>query len=181
MSKLKISEDWTSTIVGWFIIFLVVFQLKPHWPSFSWPDADALMNKIFTLDNVGHALIVFCFMFLMALIAGLFTGKKLKMIVASFPVVFFLTLLAMVVGGNKFLKDWGFETVIFSLLIGLFISNIFSIPKWLKEALSSELFVKIGLVLLGTTVLFDDLLKAGALGLIQSCVVVFTEIGRAHV
>ena len=174
MSKLKISEDWTSTIVGWFIILLVVFQLKPHWPSFSWPDADALMNKVFTLDNVGHALIVFCFMFLMALIAGLFTGKKLKMIAASFPVVFFLTLLAMVVGGNKFLKDWGFETVIFSLLIGLFISNIFSIPKWLKESLSSELFVKIGLVLLGTTVLFDDLLKAGALGLIQSCVVVFT-------
>ena len=146
MSKLKISEDWTSTIVGWFIILLVVFQLKPHWPSFSWLDADALMNKVFTLDNVGHALIVFCFMFLMALIAGLFTGKKLKMIAASFPVVFFLTLLAMVVGGNKFLKDWGFETVIFSLLIGLFISNIFSIPKWLKESLSSELFVKIGLV-----------------------------------
>ena len=174
MSKLKISEDWTSTIVGWFIILLVVFQLKPHWPSFSWLDADALMNKVFTLDNVGHALIVFCFMFLMALIAGLFTGKKLKMIAASFPVVFFLTLLAMVVGGNKFLKDWGFETVIFSLLIGLFISNIFYIPKWLKESLSSELFVKIGLVLLGTTVLFDDLLKAGALGLIQSCVVVFT-------
>ena len=142
--------------------------------SSSSPDADALMNKVFTLDNVGHALIVFCFMFLMALIAGLFTGKKLKMIAASFPVVFFLTLLAMVVGGNKFLKDWGFETVIFSLLIGLFISNIFSIPKWLKESLSSELFVKIGLVLLGTTVLFDDLLKAGALGLIQSCVVVFT-------
>ena len=160
MSKLKISEDWTSTIVGWFIILLVVFQLKPHWPSFSWLDADALMNKVFTLDNVGHALIVFCFMFLMALIAGLFTGKKLKMIAASFPVVFFLTLLAMVVGGNKFLKDWGFETVIFSLLIGLFISNIFYIPKWLKESLSSELFVKIGLVLLGTTVLFDDLLKA---------------------
>ena len=150
MSKLKISEDWTSTIVGGFIILLVVFHLIPH------------------------ALIVFCFMFLMALIAGLFTGKKLKMIAASFPVVFFLTLLAMVVGGNKFLKDWGFETVIFSLLIGLFISNIFYIPKWLKESLSSELFVKIGLVLLGTTVLFDDLLKAGALGLIQSCVVVFT-------
>lgn len=59
MSKLKISEDWTSTIVGWFIILLIVFQLKPHWPSFSWPDADALINKVFTLDNVGHALIVF--------------------------------------------------------------------------------------------------------------------------
>lgn len=174
MGKWKISEDWTSTGVGWLIILLVVFQLKPHWPSFSWADSEALMNKVFTLDNVGHALIVFCFMFVMALVAGFFTGKRLKTVVMSFPVVFFLTLLAMVVSGNKFLKDWGFETVIFSLLIGLFISNVFSIPRWLKESLSSELFVKIGLVLLGTTVLFDDLLKAGALGLIQSCVVVFT-------
>ena len=105
MSKLKISEDWTSTIVGWFIILLIVFQLKPHWPSFSWPDADALINKVFTLDNVGHALIVFCFMFFMALLAGCLAGKKWKTVAASFPVVFFLTLLAMVVGGNKFLKD----------------------------------------------------------------------------
>lgn len=173
MAKLKISEDWTSTFVGWLVILLVVFQLKPHWPSFSWADSEALMNRVFTLDNVGHALIVFVFMFVMALLAGVLTGKRAKTIAASFPVVFVLTLLAMVVSGNKFLKDWGFETVIFSLLIGLFISNVFSIPRWLKESLSSELFVKIGLVILGTTVLFDDLLKAGALGLIQSCVVVF--------
>ena len=173
MAKLKISEDWTSTFVGWLVILLVVFQLKPHWPSFSWADSEALMNRVFTLDNVGHALIVFVFMFVMALLAGVLTGKRAKTVAASFPVVFVLTLLAMVVSGNKFLKDWGFETVIFSLLIGLFISNVFSIPRWLKESLSSELFVKIGLVILGTTVLFDDLLKAGALGLIQSCVVVF--------
>ena len=173
MAKLKISEDWTSTFVGWLVILLVVFQLKPHWPSFSWADSEALMNRVFTLDNVGHALIVFVFMFVMALLAGVLTGKRAKTVAASFPVVFVLTLLAMVVSGNKFLKDWGFETVIFSLLIGLFISNVFSIPRWLKESLSSELFVKIGLVILGPTVLFDDLLKAGALGLIQSCVVVF--------
>ncbi|WP_294142044.1 putative sulfate exporter family transporter [uncultured Sanguibacteroides sp.] len=173
MSKFKISEDWTSAIVGWFIILLIIFQLKPHWPSFSWPDADVLMNKVFALDNVGHALLVFGFMFIMALIAGKMTGRGFKSVIYSFPVVFFLTLLAMVVGGNKFLKDWGLETVIFSLLIGLFISNVFSIPKWLKESLSSELFVKIGLVLLGTTVLFGDLLKSGSLGLIQSCIVVF--------
>lgn len=174
MGKLKISEDWTSTWVGWLIILLVVLQLNPHWPSFSWANSEALFDKVFSLDNIGHTLIVFCFMFVMALVAGFLAGKRLKTIVMSFPVVFILTLLAMVVSGNKFLKDWGFETVIFSLLIGLFMSNVFSVPRWLKESLSSELFVKIGLVLLGTTVLFDDLLKAGALGLIQSCVVVFT-------
>lgn len=174
MRKLKISEDWTSTLVGWFIILLIVFQLKPQWPSFNWSDSDVLVNKVFALDNVGHACIVFGFMFLMTLFAGVLSGRTVKSVVLSFPVVFFLTLLAMVVGGNKFLKEWGFETVIFSLLIGLFISNVFFIPKWLKESLSSELFVKIGLVLLGTSVLFSDLLKSGTLGLIQSCVVVFT-------
>lgn len=173
MKKLRFTEDWTATIVGWFIILIILCQFKPSWPSFSWPDADVLLNKVIALDNVGHALIVFGFMFLMALLAGVLAGKKWTAVLYSFPVVFFLTLLAMVVGGNKFLKTWGFETVIFSLLIGLFISNIFTIPKWLKESLSSELFVKIGLVLLGTNVLFNDLLKSGSLGLIQSCVVVF--------
>lgn len=172
MKRLKFTEDWTATIIGWFIIVLIVLQFKPAWPSFSWPDADILLNHVFALDNLGHALIVFGFMFLLVLLAGVLSGKKAKSVVYSFPVVFFLTLLAMVVGGNKFLKTWGFETVIFSLLVGLFISNVFSIPKWLKESLSSELFVKIGLVLLGTNVLFSDLLEAGSLGLIQSCIVV---------
>lgn len=174
MKRWRLTEDWTAVVVGWFIIILVICQFKPTWPSFSWPDADGLLNKVFALDNVGHALIVFGFMFLMVMMAGLCTGKKFNAVLLSFPVVFFLTLLAMVVGGNKFLKTWGFETVIFSLVTGLFISNVFGIPKWLKESLSSELFVKIGLVLLGTNVLFGDLLKSGSLGLIQSCVVVLT-------
>lgn len=173
MKRFSLTEDWTATVVGWLIILLMVCQFKPAWPSFSWPDAEVLLNKVIALDNAGHALIVFGFMFSMALIAGVCSGKKWTSVAYSFPVVFFLTLLAMVVGGNKFLKYWGFETVIFSLLIGLFISNIFTLPKWLKDSLSSELFVKIGLVLLGTNVLFGDLLEAGALGLIQSCIVVF--------
>src|SRR5690606_28289605 len=43
---------------------------------------------------------------------------------------------------------------------------------WFKDALSTELYVKIGLVLLGTTVIFGDILKAGSLGLIQALLVV---------
>lgn len=172
MNKWKISEDWTASVTGWFIILLVVFQLNPNWPKFHWPDADALMTQVFSLDNVGHALLVFGFMLLMALLAGIMAGKKLVAVLSSFPVVFLLTILAMVVGGNKFLKDWGFETVIFSLLLGLFISNIFTLPQWLKDSLTSELYVKIGLVILGTSVLFSDLLKAGSLGFIQACLVV---------
>jgi len=66
------------------------------------------------------------------------------------------------------------EAVIFSLAIGLAISNFFKLPEWFKSALSTELFVKIGLVLLGTSVIFSDVLKAGSLGLIQALVVVLS-------
>src|SRR5690606_34229509 len=48
------------------------------------------------------------------------------------------------------------------------------LPSWFKEALSTELYVKIGLILLGTTVIFGDILKAGSLGLIQALAVVLS-------
>ena len=54
------------------------------------------------------------------------------------------------------------------------IGNLFKLPEWFRNALSTELFVKIGLVLLGTGVIFSDILKAGSLGLIQALIVVLT-------
>jgi uncharacterized integral membrane protein (TIGR00698 family) len=48
------------------------------------------------------------------------------------------------------------------------------LPMWFRSALSAEFFVKIGLVILGTTVIFSDILKAGALGLVQALVVVIS-------
>lgn len=173
MKRIKTTEDWTATILGWFIILLVALEFKPIWPKFKWGDIDTLWSKVFAMDNITHTIYVFAFMFILVIIAGVLSGKKIKSVLISFPVIYFLTLLAMVVGGNKFLNNWGFETVIFSLLLGLFISNVFGIPQWLKEALSSELFVKIGLVVMGASVLFSDLMKSGSLGLIQAVVVIF--------
>lgn len=66
------------------------------------------------------------------------------------------------------------EAVIFSLLIGLLIGNIFKLPRWFHAGLSTELFVKIGLILLGTSIIFGDILKAGSYGLLQALVVVLS-------
>jgi uncharacterized integral membrane protein (TIGR00698 family) len=56
----------------------------------------------------------------------------------------------------------------------LVIGNLFQLPEWFRAALSTELFVKIGLVLLGTGIIFSDILKAGSLGLVQALVVVLS-------
>jgi uncharacterized membrane protein YadS len=46
------------------------------------------------------------------------------------------------------------------------------LPDWLREAVRTEFYIKTGLVILGSTILFQELLQAGALGLIQAGLVV---------
>ncbi len=91
-----------------------------------------------------------------------------------FPIIFLGAVLAMIITGNGFIKGLGLEAVIFSLTFGLIIGNTIRLPEWFRSILSAELFVKIGLVLLGTGVIFGDVLKAGGLGLIQALVVVIS-------
>ena len=50
--------------------------------------------------------------------------------------------------------------------IGLLFGNIGNLRSWLSGGAQTELFVKIGLVLLGATILLSDLLSAGSFGLI---------------
>ena len=70
------------------------------------------------------------------------------------------------------IKQWGLETVLFSLAIGLLISNVGRVPEWLTPWIQTELYVKIGLVLMGTSIVFGDVMKAGSWGLVQSLLVV---------
>jgi uncharacterized integral membrane protein (TIGR00698 family) len=46
------------------------------------------------------------------------------------------------------------------------------VPDWLKTAIKTEYFIKIGLVLLGAEVLFGTIAKVGAYGMVQSILVI---------
>ena len=62
----------------------------------------------------------------------------------------------------------------FSVALGLLIRNTVGLPAWLSPAVRSEYYIKIGLVLLGTSVLFGEILEAGFFGILQGIVVVFS-------
>ena len=100
--------------------------------------------------------------------------KSLKPYLSGYPVIFLITIAALIISGNGFLKQWNIESVIVSLALGLAIGNLFNLPQWLKDAFSTELMVKIGLIILGTSIIFGDIMKSGGLGLIQALVVVIT-------
>ncbi|SEL81765.1 YeiH family protein [Parapedobacter koreensis] len=173
LAKLRITEDWAVVVLGFTIIFLATLGMQIPIPDYKWSNSGAL-QPLFTATNSLSMLYQFVFVYMIVIIGSIITGKPVKHQLLGFPIVFVLTIVALLLAGNAFMNELGLEAVIFSLLIGLIVGNLFKLPQWFKDSLNAELLVKIGLVLLGTSVIFSDILKAGSLGLVQSLIVVLS-------
>jgi uncharacterized integral membrane protein (TIGR00698 family) len=172
--KFAVNEDWTAVILGGLVIAVLLAGVLVPVPTFSWSNADELLAKVLALSNLLNILYQFVFVLAIAFLAAIISGKAVKDFLIIFPLIYMLTLIALVLAGNSKVKDLNLEAVIFSLAIGLTIGNFFKLPEWFRKALSTELFVKIGLVLLGTTIIFADMLRDGSKGMLQALAVVLS-------
>ncbi|RVU01044.1 putative sulfate exporter family transporter [Mucilaginibacter limnophilus] len=172
MSKSLIPEDWAIVLMGFIIIGLSLAGVILAAPEYNWTTSADLTTKVLAADNLLKIVWQFAFVYVVAVLGAVLTGKPVANTLKAFPFIYLLTVLALIIAGNSAVKNYNLEAVIFSLIIGLLIGNLFKLPQWFKDALTSEFFVKIGLILLGTTIIFADILKAGSLGLIQALAVV---------
>lgn len=172
--KAYVHEDWAVVILGCLIIILALAGVLLVVPSFSWDTTQELNTKVLSTKNLSLIGTQFIFVLIVSALGALLTGKSVIANIKTFPIVYILTIIALILAGNSQVKALNLEAVIFSLGIGLAIGNFLKLPQWLRDSLSTELYVKIGLVLLGTSVIFSDVLKAGGLGLIQALVVVLS-------
>jgi uncharacterized integral membrane protein (TIGR00698 family) len=129
-------------------------------------------GQVFSATNMPRLL----FLFLgFAVVSGagvaVLRGRTARFLL-GFPVVFALASLAMFIGGNSTISYYGLETVFWALLLGLLVGNTVGVPEWLKPAVRTEFYIKIGLVLLGAEVLFSTLVTTGAVGILQAVVVI---------
>jgi uncharacterized integral membrane protein (TIGR00698 family) len=92
-------------------------------------------------------------------------GDDVKTYLRGFVGVFILAILAFLIGNHKTLAHYGFNDIIWALVLGMVVSNIFGKPRWLMPAIRTELFIKTGLVLLGAEILFNRVLSLGVYGL----------------
>ena len=83
-------------------------------------------------------------------------------------VIFIVALVAQLVANIPICKKYGLEPVFFSVIFGLAINNLFGVPDWLKRGIQSEFYIKIGIIALGSTIIFSEVLKAGMFGFAQS-------------
>ncbi|MEZ6134490.1 MAG: putative sulfate exporter family transporter [Pirellulaceae bacterium] len=104
-------------------------------------------------------------------IASLLRGRGLSGFLLAFPVLFVLSVLAYLLASQTVISNYNLEYALWALLVGLIISNTIGTPQWLRPAVLGEMYIKLGLVLLGAEVLFGRLLALGIPGICVSWIV----------
>jgi len=171
-----LSEDIWAVIIGGSLVAIIlaiaffVNDFKFTTPVYQWANGDELLSKVLTGKNILLLTGIGLAFFVLSSIAVGATG--VKNYIGGFAIIFVLAILSLIIAGNRTINYYGIEYVVFALLTGLLLSNFFHLPAWIIEAARSEFFIKTGLIILGTSILFTDIVKAGLPGILQSVLVV---------
>jgi len=178
ISSLWKLEDWWAVWIGFAIISASLLQVVDKVPKVGkWTDNPfaaftIVKDGVVTGNMLPHLLLLMVVICVLTAIAIWFMGvQRVGQYIAGFIVVFLLSTLAYWIANQANVKYWGMSYALWALLVGLLISNTIGTPKWLKAGAQTELFIKIGLVLLGCEILFKKILSLGAPGLIVAWVV----------
>ena len=156
---------------GAFFLVAVIAGLRLAMPPLKWADTAAL-GSVLSFGAIVQTAIICVSLLVISVIGVAVMRGNVPRYILGFPFVFALAWLAQIAAGNAAVNYWGIEYVIFALLLGLIVSNGFGVPSWLTEAVRTEYYIKTGLVIMGATILFGEILTAGALGMVQALLVV---------
>ena len=170
-SSLWRKEDWWACWIGWFILLMAIAGIMPNAPKIAkWVG----LGQAFPAGwgTLGSLIILFIVTAILTIIGAAALKRDIKRYIPGYLAIFILAFIGIVVSKQKTIDLWGLEYVIWALIFGLIISNVFRVPGWLKAGTMTEFFIKIGLVCMGATINFVVVIKAGAVGMIQAVVVV---------
>lgn len=157
------TEDWVVVAVS--AVLLALAALIPNY-------LPRIPKDLLSFENWQNTLYLFIIVLGALYIGWFMLDKPLKGLFISLMAVFSVSLVAQIVAAIPQVSYYGFESVFFSVIFGLLIRNLFHVPAWMKPAIQSEYFIKIGVVCLGATILFSDVMKSGTIGLLQAFLVV---------
>src|SRR6202023_2580675 len=100
-----------------------------------------------------------------------FIGQKPKAFILSFLFVFILSTIIYVAGNWDQANHYNLEPPLVALVLGLIISNLIGLPRWLDAGFRVEFYIKLGIVLLGATLPFTLIIWAGPAAILQASIV----------
>ncbi|MDW7675842.1 MAG: putative sulfate exporter family transporter [Bacillota bacterium] len=168
LSQLWKKEDWWTVWLGAILIIASIVGIisKPTLPKkWGMSGAESILASM-PSDIITGILATGLVTLVVFAIAVFFVNRKdFSKFLLAFPLLFILAILAKVLGNYSPWNHYGFNDVIWALVIGLVISNTIKTPGFIKGAVRTELYIKTGLVLLGASILFNKMLALGTLGL----------------
>jgi uncharacterized integral membrane protein (TIGR00698 family) len=161
-------EDWWTVWLGVITIFAIIFGIvgKPVLPQRWGNNSEQTITTSIPLEIMPGILLTGAVCLIIFSVGVFFVNKKeLKRFSIGFIALFALAVAATLLGNYAPWRHYGFNEVVWALVLGLIISNTVKLPDFLKGAMRTELFIKTGLVLLGSSILFNRMLALGVMGL----------------
>jgi uncharacterized integral membrane protein (TIGR00698 family) len=177
-STLWKKEDWWAVWIGLFLVAMIIAEVVPipgiRFPRFAtWHGLD--LPTVFRDGTafIGHVVVLFLMTGVLLSIGAIVMGRFKPKFILAFLAIFTMAMCGFILARQGIMHEWGISFVLFCLLLGLIISNVFRVPQWLKSgSVFTEYFIKCGLVLMGAEILFWIVVEAGAVGVGQALLVV---------
>ncbi|MCR6546060.1 YeiH family protein [Dehalobacterium formicoaceticum] len=176
-SDLWQQEDYWAVWIG-LVIVLAAILFRNTGNSFltllvfivpDYSDPAAAISYVQNHMTALFALYLF-FMILFA-IAVKAMGHRISSFIAGFTVLFVMSAAIIVWGSWSLMENYGLETPLLALIVGLLIGNILKVPKGVDNVLHTGFFVKTGIVLTGATLPFTLIMMAGVTAFAQASIV----------
>ncbi len=178
--ELYLKEDWWAIYLGLGIVIAAIaffYGGNPSLKSLSvlppaWTDFGKLIEHFST--KIGWYALQFVFWLVIFSISTRILGFKQSEYIPSFIFLYILSIITFIIGEYKPLTTYGFEAPLVALLLGLLISNVVRMPKWMDSGFRVEYYIKTGIVLLGATLPFTLVIWAGPVAFIQATIISVT-------
>jgi uncharacterized membrane protein YadS len=98
-------------------------------------------------------------------------GYKAREFIPAFILLYLSSVVIFAIGQWDQASTYNLEPPLVALAVGLVLSNLVGLPKWLDAGFRVEFYIKVGIVLLGATLPFTLILWAGPVAILQASVV----------
>jgi uncharacterized integral membrane protein (TIGR00698 family) len=175
-------EDWWAVAIGVGLIVVAV-ALFASGGSIKW--LAIAPQKWSHLADAGaqlqaHALQFLTLFALWAVVFGVAAaalGYRMGAFLGAFVILYIVSLLLYFLGQWDQASRYSLEPPLVGLVLGLLISNTVGLPRWADAGLRVELFIKTGIVLLGTGLPLTLIAWAGPVALLQAAIVSLVTFG----
>jgi uncharacterized membrane protein YadS len=175
-SELYLKEDWWAIWLGLGIVAVASLFFAAgsslNWIAIApgkWSNFGQLWSTF--VAHIGQYAVQFIIWAIILGIALRAMGYKAGEFLPSFLFIYVFSIVIFMIGAWDQASHYNLEPPLVALVLGMLISNVIGLPKWMDTGFRVEFYIKTGIVLLGATLPFTLIVWAGPVAIVQASIV----------